>query len=60
MIDLERSIAAYAELLDEASRARSADHIDRTEDQPGDVIVVDIGTPERITDERVWRRWLPS
>jgi hypothetical protein len=59
MTDLERSIAAYAEFLDEASRARSADHDLHTEDERGDVIVVDIGTLEKTTDERVWRRWQP-
>jgi len=62
MNDLERSIAAYAQFLDEQSLARSPDHVSEVESYEGELIVIDIQTRDSSktsTGEPPWKRWLP-
>lgn len=62
MNELERSIAAYAQFLDEQSLARSSDHTSESEVDEGEVIVIDLQTHEPSTaptGETPGRKWLP-
>ena len=58
MNELERSIAAYAQFLDEQSLARSPVHMSELESYEGELIVVDIQTRESnetSTGEPPWK-----